>query len=118
MRVVHIASLISAAVLVAVAPAEAGAQQGAVQAGHPTASRPAASDSGYSGKESDFVVGKRVYLRSTKTFIGTIIDVDDAHHFPPERFPRAEMKAVLLVRRDGPYDWVPLQGLTKIYVAR
>ena len=119
MRAVPLTIIVSAAVLAAVAPSTARAQRTyAPPAARQTSYPAVASDSGYSGRESDFVVGKRIYLRSSKTFIGTIIDVDERHHFPPERFPRAEMKAVLVVRRDGPHDWVPVEGLTKIYVAR
>ena len=81
--------------------------------------RPALTrDSAYSSRESDFVVGKRVFLRSTKTFIGVIVDADASHAFPPERFPRARMKAVLIERRDGPRSWVPLEGIGRIYAVR
>ena len=76
------------------------------------------SDAGYSSRESDFVVGRRVYLRSTKTFIGTIRDTDADHPFPADRFPRARMKAVLIVRRDGPREWTPVERISRIYVVK
>jgi hypothetical protein len=65
-----------------------------------------------------FVVGKRVYLRSSGTFIGTIIDTDEHHDFRAGRFPRPWMKAVLMVRRDGPYEWMPVEGMARLYVAK
>jgi hypothetical protein len=76
------------------------------------------SDAGYSGDSAAFIVGKRVYLRSTKTFIGTIIDADENHDFRAGRFPRPWMKAVLIERRDGPHGWVPLERITKLYVVK
>ena len=78
----------------------------------------AASGSGYSSDSTAFVVGKSVHLRSTKTFIGVIRAVDDDHAFPAHRFPRARMKAVLIQRRDGPLGWVPVEGITRIYVVK
>ncbi len=76
------------------------------------------ADSAYSGNVADFVPGRRVFLRSTKTWIGTITAVDNDHPFPPDRFPRARMKAVLIVRRDGPLGWMPVERITRIYVVR
>ena len=75
----------------------------------------AADDSLYSSAESDFVVGKTVYLRSTKTRIGTILKTDSTHGFP-RSFPRPRMKAVLIQRKDGPYEWTPVERITRIYV--
>ena len=69
----------------------------------------------YSSSESDFVVGKTVYLRSSKTRIGTILRFDPQHGFP-RSFPRPRMKAVLIRRKDGPLDWIPVEGITRIYV--
>ena len=80
--------------------------------------RSVAADSGYSSAESDFIVGRRVYLRSTKTFIGTIVDADANRRFPADRFPRARMNAVLIRRFDGPLGWVPMESVTRIYVTR
>ena len=80
--------------------------------------RSAASDSAYSGAERDFIVGRRVYLRSTKTFIGTIVDADANKRFPADRFPRAQMKAVLIKRFDGPLGWEPMDQVIRIYVTR
>lgn len=74
-----------------------------------------ASDSLYSTDERDFVVGKTVYLRSSKTRIGTIVRTDANHSFP-RTFPRPRMKAVLIRRMDGPYEWTPVEGITRIYV--
>jgi hypothetical protein len=79
---------------------------------------PAKADDGYSGDSTRFVVGRRVYLRSTKTFIGTIVAADAKHDFRSGRFPRPWMKAVLVDRRDGPHEWVPVEGITKLYVVR
>lgn len=98
------------------APATARAQQAGTSAAAAKTVSP--THDGYSSHESDFVVGKRVHLRSTRTFIGTIMAVDESHDFPPKRFPRAKMKAVLIERRDGPMGWVPLEGITRIYVVR
>jgi hypothetical protein len=75
----------------------------------------AANDSVYSSAESDFVVGKTVYLRSSKMRIGTILAADPNHSFP-RTFPRSRMKAVLIRRKDGPRDWVPVERIARIYV--
>jgi hypothetical protein len=74
-----------------------------------------ASDSLYSTAERDFVVGKTVYLRSSKTLIGTIVRTDSNHAFP-RTFPRPRMNAVLIRRKDGPYEWTPVERVTRIYV--
>lgn len=83
--------------------------------------RHTASDSAgtpeYSSREADFVVGKSVYLRSTKTRIGRILAVDENRSFPAS-FRRRHSKAVLIRRFDGPIDWVPVDGITRIYVTR
>ena len=78
-------------------------------------SQSAANDSLYSSAESDFVVGKTVYLRSSKLRIGTILKTDARHSFP-RSFPRPQMKAVLIQRKDGPYEWTPVERITRIYV--
>ena len=75
----------------------------------------AANDSLYSSAESDFVVGKTVYLRSSKMRYGTILKTDGHHSFP-RTFPRPQMKAVLIQRKDGPYEWTPVERITRIYV--
>ena len=75
----------------------------------------AATDSLYSSAEADFVVGKTVYLRSSKMRIGTILKTDSRHSFP-RSFPRPLMKAVLIQRKDGPYEWTPVERITRIYV--
>jgi hypothetical protein len=77
----------------------------------------ARTDSSYSGIEKDFTVGKRVYLRSTKTLIGTIVDVDPDHSFPPS-FARTRAKGLLIRRTDGPLDWMPIDGARRIYVVK
>lgn len=82
------------------------------------AARTTESPVGYSTDSTSFVVGKRVYLRSTKTYIGTIIGTDEKHDFRAGHFPRPWMKAVLIERRDGPRGWVPVEGITRIYVVR
>jgi len=69
----------------------------------------------YSSAEADFVVGKTVYLKSSKMRIGTILKIDDNHKFP-RTFPRPRMKAVLIRRKDGPYEWTPVERITRIYV--
>jgi len=80
-----------------------------------TTTSPPANATRYSSAESDFVVGKTVYLRSSKLRIGTIRAVDPNHSFP-RTFPRPRMKAVLIRRKDGPRDWVPVERITRIYV--
>lgn len=69
----------------------------------------------YLSSESAFTVGKTVYLRSTKTVIGTIEKVDESHAFPP-KFPESPTKAVLIRWKDRSRNWVPVAGITKIYV--
>jgi hypothetical protein len=69
----------------------------------------------YLSNESDFVAGKTVYLRSTKTLIGTIEKTDASHAFPPT-FPHSPAKAVLIRRKDRSKSWLPVEGITKIYV--
>jgi hypothetical protein len=118
MRLVHGTIAAGALMLLAASGRPVHAQAPGARTTAQTTYVPAANDSGYSSRLADFVTGKRLYLRSTKTFIGTIIDVAEQHDFPPDRFPRPRMKAVLVVRRDGPHDWLPVEGLNKIYVAR
>ena len=69
----------------------------------------------YLSDSSAFVTGKTVYLRSTKTRIGIIEGVDADHSFP-SKFSRRRMSAVLIRRKDGPRDWIPIEGITRIYV--
>lgn len=114
----HTHFTLAASILTLASASWAGAQQPRAGAASPTHAAAGTADAGYSSRESDFVVGKRVHLRSTKTFIGRIIGEDASHAFPPDRFPRASMKAVLIERRDGPRDWVPVEGITRIYVVR
>ena len=115
MRQIPSVLVVSLLALVLTAPATAPAPQAGTSAAAKTVSR---QHDGYSTNESDFVAGKHVHLRSTKTFIGTIMAVDESHDFPPSRFARAKMKAVLIERRDGPRGWVPVEGITRIYVVR
>ena len=75
----------------------------------------AANDSLYSFAESDFVVGKTVFLRSSKMHYGRILAVDANHRFPPS-FGKTQMKAVLIRRKDGPYEWTPVERVVRIYV--
>ena len=81
-----------------------------------------AGGTGYSGNERDFTAGRTVYLRSTKTKIGRILAVDENHEFPASaRFPaikRGHARAVLLRHVDGPMDWLPVEGLSHVYVVR
>ena len=70
----------------------------------------------YSSSPSDFIVGRHVFLRSTKTPIGTITAADPNKSFP-RTFPRSHMKAVLIEHAGGK-GWVPLEGITRIYVTR
>lgn len=114
----HTHFTLAASILILASASWAGAQQTRTTTASPAHAATGAADAGYSNRESDFVVGKRVHLRSTKTFIGRIIGEDASHAFPPDRFPRANMKAVLIERRDGPRDWVPVEGITRIYVVR
>lgn len=80
-----------------------------------TANAQTASARAFTSEPRAFVVGKTVYLRSTKTRIGTIEAVDGRHAFP-RTFPRPQMSAVLIHRKDGPMEWVPVEGITRIYV--
>lgn len=89
------------------------AQQPGARAKHSTT----ADTTVYSSNASDFIVGKHVFLRSTKTFIGTITAVDSNKAFP-RTFPRSRMKAVLIERAESRKDWVPIEGITRIYVTR
>lgn len=115
LRAIHVAITMT---LTLVSPVAAVAQQaGAPTVGSAKPARPP-QDVRYSSSEADFVVGKQVHLRSTKTFIGRITAVDDDHGFPPDRFPRARMKAVRIERRDGPVSWMPVERITRIYVVR
>lgn len=75
------------------------------------------SRGGYSSDERDFTVGRTVYLRSTKTRIGRIMAMDADHDFPPS-FRKRHARAVLIRRFDGPLDWTPVEGLSRIYVVR
>ena len=72
---------------------------------------------GYSADERDFTTGRTVYLRSTKTKIGRILAVDDAREFPAS-FHTRHGRAVLLRHVDGPMDWLPVAGLSRVYVVR
>jgi len=76
-----------------------------------------AGKGGYSSDERDFTVGRTVYLRSTKTRIGRIMAMDANHDFPPS-FGKRHAKAVLIKRFDGPLDWRPVEGSSRIYVVR
>ena len=76
-----------------------------------------ADTKGYSSDERDFTVGRSVYLRSTKTRIGRIMAMDANHDFPAT-FRKRHGKAVLIKRFDGPLDWTPVDGLSRIYVVR
>ncbi len=78
---------------------------------------PIAGKDGYSSDERDFTVGRTVYLRSTKTRIGRIVATDDDHAFPPS-FKKTRARAVLIKHSDGPRDWIPVEGLSRIYAVR
>jgi hypothetical protein len=75
------------------------------------------SRAAYSSDERDFTVGRTVYLRSTKTKIGRILAVDEDHEFPSS-FRRRHARAVLMRHVDGPFDWLPVEGLSRVYVVR
>src|SRR5690349_15428837 len=86
--------------------APARAQAPAPKGGHyVVVEQGAAQSAAYLDKESAFVVGKTVYLRSTKTLIGTIEKVDESHTFPPS-FPKSPARAVLIRRRDRSKSWL------------
>ena len=76
-----------------------------------------ASREGYSSDERDFTVGRSVYLRSTRTHIGRIVAADGDHEFPPT-FKTTHARAVLVRSVDGAYNWLPVEGLSRIYVVR
>jgi hypothetical protein len=106
----RVAYLLIAAALVL--PCAARAQRTAAPQSVPKSAAVNASDS------TSFVTGKGVYLRSTGTFIGRIVGAEEKHDFRAGHFRRPWMKAVLIARRDGPHEWVPVEGITKIYVTR
>lgn len=81
------------------------------------AAAPRSAD-GYSSDSTSFVVGKRVYLRSTKTYYGRIVATDVNHDFRDGHFKRPWMKAVLIIRRDGPHEWTPMELATKVYAVK
>ena len=83
----------------------------------PAAAATKAAD-GYSSDSTSFVVGKRVYLRSTKTYYGRIVATDANHDFRDGHFKRPWMKAVLIIRRDGPHEWTPMELATKVYAVK
>ena len=83
----------------------------------PQAAPAHAGKDGYSSDERDFTRGRTVYLRSTKTRIGRILATDDDHAFPPA-FGKTRAKAVLIRRVDGPFEWTPVERLSRIYVVR
>lgn len=99
----------------AVAPIQAQSSavtgRGISHAGASTRAMPSA----YLSDTSAFVPGRVVYLRSTRTRIG-VIEAADAHHQFPASFSRRSMSAVLIRRKDGPLDWIPIDGITRIYV--
>lgn len=97
---------------VVLAPSSVRAQRAAARV------TPARVAGGYLSDSTDFVVGKSVHLRSSKTFIGTIKTVEERHDFRSGRFPRPEMRAVLIERRDGPLEWVPVERITRIYIVK
>ena len=76
-----------------------------------------AGKDGYSSDERDFTVGRSVYLRSTKTRIGRILATDDDHAFPPA-FGKTRSKGVLIRHVDGPFDWLPVENISRVYVVR
>ena len=116
----HLANrlVLAGAFAVAASPAalSARAQAPAAKGGY-VVSQGAATAPGttYLTNESAFVAGRTVFLRSTKTLIGTIEKVDESHAFPPS-FPKSPAKAVLIRRKDRSKSWVPVEGITKIYV--
>ena len=83
----------------------------------PPSAPPHAGKDGYSSDERDFTRGRSVFLRSTKTRIGQITATDDDHAFPAS-FRKSHGKAVLIRHVDGPLDWIPVEGLARIYVVR
>ena len=104
---------VALALVVTAGTAVSGSAQAAPATGFRSGS--ATSDSQYSVAESDFVVGRTVFVRSSKMRYGTIIAIDANHHFP-KSFHKTQMKAVLIQRKDGPKEWVPVERITRIYV--
>lgn len=100
-------------------PAARGVSQTQVAANtaEPSPHASARADSSFSSVEKDFTVGKKVYLRSSKTHIGSIIAIDPNHSFPPS-FGRTRAKGVLIRRNDGPLDWIPINSALRIYVVK
>jgi hypothetical protein len=107
--------LIAAAAYAPVAIARQTAPRPVQFASQPSAQH--AGRNGYSSDEREFTRGRTVYLRSTKTRIGRILATDEAHDFPPT-FRKTRAKAVLIKRVDGPLEWTPVDGISRIYVVR
>ena len=115
----RLSRLCCAVTILGLATATTGMSQGRSQADTVGVSRRTSgrSDPSYSGIEKDFTVGKSVYLRSSKTLIGTIIAIDPDHSFP-RTFNRPRSKALQIKRKDGPVDWIPVDGALRIYVVK
>lgn len=115
MRITARTHWITLGVLVGLASSTSAQGKPATRSNAATSTTPAKSDSLYSGVARDFIVGKKVYLRSSKTRIGVIRATDSNHAFPPS-FPSPRMKAVLIQRTDGPFEWTPVVSAVRLYV--
>ena len=72
------------------------------------------SDAGYQSLVANSWPGKKLYLRTDKTFIGTIVNAQEDHFF--EDGTRRD--AVLIRFKDGTDDWLPRETVKRIYVTR
>jgi hypothetical protein len=73
-----------------------------------------APSSGYKTLFANVWVDQPLYLRTDKTFIGTVAAVEDDH-----RFADGTVRDAVLVRfTDGSRDWIPRRTLQQIYVTR
>jgi len=85
-----------------------------IAAPEPSAPSYTGPDAGYQSLIANIWVGTKLYLRIDKSFIGTVVTVEDDHTFPD-----GTRRAGVLVRyKDGSTDWLPRKMVTRIYVTR
>ncbi len=58
--------------------------------------------------------GKKLYLASDCSLIGTIVDVEDDYKFPDG----TERNAILISFKDGSTDWIPRETAQRLYLTR
>jgi hypothetical protein len=72
-----------------------------------------ASTEGYQSLVANIWPGKKLYLRTDKSFIGTVVDAGE-HTFEDG----TRRKGVLIRFKDGTDDWLPRETVKQIYVTR